>query len=611
MRLQTTTGRIYGQAEDVGKPGSQVLLGSPASLPVTPFQVFVMPRAWEYYESQIRITRRINLWSVGRQRFSTNPYGYPEERKREALTFATNVEGSLFAEIAKMALEKWSDIETKVLNQSLENIQLRRSGSEMELLGFLGTLARFGRKQEFPVWITEKIHETALQFHYGEYDLSSPEAKNLAKEDREIIFATCKILAGQLYPEGSFLDSGLSGVQLKGEGEAGALGWMKKRGHYGFTCWDSKELFALILAALAYLIDLSEKEEVWELGSVLMDKMLFSIAVNSFKGVYGSTQGQASMTDIKSGLLEPTSGITRVMWGMGIFNLHIAGTVSLACLENYALPPIIAEIAAGMTEELGNKEQQAAAQYPVNKITFKTPDYMLSSAQSYLPGQHGNREQIWQATLGPQSIVFVNHPGCSSENEIHTPNYWVGNGILPRVAQQDNTLVAIYNNTNETGMDFTHAYFPTSEFDEFNIDGNTAFARKDDGYIALTAMNGLELIISGPSAYREIRSIGKKNIWICEMGRKAIDGSYENFKEKVLNHEKTISDLAFEMKKRNGDILSFGWDTPLLYNGNEQLIRDYLHFDNPYTSTALPGSQINISNSDYLLRLHFGDNSTD
>ncbi len=101
-----------------------------------------------------------------------------------------------------------------------------------------------------------------------------------------------------------------------------------------------------ILSALSYLVDLAQNEEVWELASVLMDKIFFTIALNSFKGVYGSTAGICDpQKTVKSGLLEPTSGITRVMWGMGIFNLHIAGTVSLACMKNYELPSIISEIA--------------------------------------------------------------------------------------------------------------------------------------------------------------------------------------------------------------------------------------------------------------------------
>ena len=180
---------------------------------------------------------------------------------------------------------------------------------------------------------------------------------------------------------------------------------------------------------------MAKTEEIWELGSVLMDKLFFSIAVNSYKGVFGSTQGRAQTAVLKSSQLQALSGITRLMWGMGGFNQSVFGIVSLACMRKYELPPIFADIAAGLPEEMLDKEQQSVGESGVNKVTYRTPDGMLSSAQDYYPGKPGSREHIWQATLGPQSLVFVTHPGNSGESEAHAPNFWLGNGSLPRVAQ--------------------------------------------------------------------------------------------------------------------------------------------------------------------------------
>ena len=64
--------------------------------------------------------------------------------------------------------------------------------------------------------------------------------------------------------------------------------------------------------------------------------------------------------------------------------------------------------------------------------TYRTASYMLSCAQSYRPGKPGYQQHPWQATLGPDAVVFTNHPG--SNDEIARPNFWAGNGIL-RAAQ--------------------------------------------------------------------------------------------------------------------------------------------------------------------------------
>ena len=64
-----------------------------------------------------------------------------------------------------------------------------------------------------------------------------------------------------------------------------------------------------------------------ELAAVVLDKMFFGMAVNSFKGVFGSSHGRTYSRFIKSGFREPTSGISRLLWGKGIFNRSIRGIV--------------------------------------------------------------------------------------------------------------------------------------------------------------------------------------------------------------------------------------------------------------------------------------------
>jgi len=46
-----------------------------------------------------------------------------------------------------------------------------------------------------------------------------------------------------------------------------------------------------------------------------------------------------------------------------------------------------------------------------NIYTFKTPDYMLSTAQDHRRGFGGDQHHIWQATLGPNAVCFTTHPG--------------------------------------------------------------------------------------------------------------------------------------------------------------------------------------------------------
>ena len=605
VHFKEASGLIQGTAEEVGKPGDKLFLGSPISLKEGDFVAFVMPRAWEYYESQIRITKELGAVLMGPYRFSDGPYGTLVERQGEALTNAARREKSLFAEIAKMALDRWQDLESKVLLKAVDEVNRRQTGSELTLLALLGMVLRFAGKAEFPQWIKDPIKKAAKNFRFWQ-DEPGSDLLDFAAEGGQILFHAGEILAGQLYPNQVFTHSGLTGYKHRKAGEQRALDWMQARGKGGFSEWDLDVVFTQSLIALSHLADLAKAEAVWDLASVVMDKIFFALALNSYKGVFGATKGSARSREIKSGLLEATSGITRVMWGMGVFNDQISGAVSLAQMEKYSLPPIIADIASGLPTEMWNREQASIGGQVVNKVTYRTPNGMLSSAQDYHPGQPGGREHIWQATLGPNSIIFANHPAASSEREERIPNFWRGNGALPRVAQYKDVLIALYNLPEQARFCFTHAYFPMRDFDEAVLREGWAFARKEDGYIALTASPVLEEIQEGKTAHRELRANGTQTGWFCHMGRLAQDGDFASFQEKILALKIDFSGLRVDAQTLRGNHLSFGWEDPFLCDGEEVPLSDYKHFDNPYTQVDLPCGQMEIKTEDYLLRLDFG-----
>jgi hypothetical protein len=187
------------------------------------------------------------------------------------------------------------------------------------------------------------------------------------------------------------------------------------------------------------------------------------------------------------------------------------------------------------------------------------------------------------------------------------PNFWVGNAVLPRVAQWKDVLVSLYNLPDSDWMSFTHAYFPVVEFDEYTLRQGWAFARKGDGYLALTASQGFKLVKEGRTALRELRSYGAQNVWLVHMGRAALDGSFAEFQEKILELKVTFTGLSVECHTLRGDSLAFNWEGPLLLNGEEQPLKGFKQFENPYCTADLPTEQMEILFNQYLLRLNFAE----
>ncbi len=618
-RLQSLRGDIFQSGIKNTEAGAKYELARLFPLRNGPHHLSLLPEEGEYYQKKMQFDRKELFWVV-RTPFSFNTYGTFANRAREALEDAAKRRSeSIFIEIAKIALFTWEKVDQKILDTAVSRIQQHQDGSIVDLLGLLYILVRFRKKKKLSDKLLSTAETAILNFYYWTEE-RPPDNPDFLFENQQFLVNTCEILAGQLLSNEVFVNSGKTGNWHQQNGEELAIAWMQKHGQYGFQEWDSPALLESTITALTLLVDLAKSETLRELAAVLLDKIFFSLAVNTWKGMLGSSQGRSDTASVLSHRLEATSGITRLMWGLGNFNENVMGVVSLACSRKYQLPETIYNIALDAPAALWSKEGIGSVQptisspvvspsenltWEVNKVIYKTDDYMLASAQNYCPGQPGKAEHIWQATLGPDAVVFVNHPGNLSENDAHLPNLWVGNKTLPRVAQWGDVLISLNKLSLDDWLGFTHAYFPASAFDEYDLAGNWAFARKGKGYLALYSSLGLEWITSGKTALRELRSLGTENIWLCHMGQEILDGSFADFQTKIQAMDLKVEGLSVQLTSLRGETLSFAWEGPLLVNSQEQALSGYRHYENLYSITELPAQQIEILYGEEGIRLVF------
>jgi hypothetical protein len=557
----------------------------------------------EYWEHDLRYTKKLPIFILDTE-YTERPYGSPASRRLEALKYAANRETNLFGMIARLELGQWNELKNDVVLGAVQQIENRDQESALFLVGLILLVYRFQENEEFPESLKEAIKRCILNYRYetGKQDLEGIEKQ---KESLNILALTAETLAGQLYREEIFTISEKKGEWHKKHGQKFASAWLQAKGQNGFAAWSSNNLWQDTILALAQLTSLAKSKELAELAAIVLDKMLFLMAVNSYKGSFGVSHGITNANMLKSSQLEATSGIMRMLWGVGVFNPYISGMVGLACSE-YEYPAFYFNIANEPPVEFLSKERHnSSVGSEVNLVLYKTPDYLLSSAQDYHPGSTGKAEHIWQATLGNEAIVFVNHPACSNEENAYQPGFWLGNASLPRVAQWKDALIAIYNLPVIDWMRFTHAYFPLPAFDDFFFSERWAFLKKGNGYLALAASKGFEFIRQGPNAYRELRSNGLKNIWVCQMGRAELDGDFSDFRKKVLALKFKAKDLSIFFNTLRGEELSFGWEESLRVNGNDQPITGFKHIENPYCTAEFPAGEMQITYQDNLFKLNF------
>ena len=182
-----------------------------------------------------------------------------------------------------------------------------------------------------------------------------------------------------------------------------------------------------------------------------------------------------------------------------------------------------------------NPVTQGAVLERANVQTYRTPHYLLSSAQRHRPGTFGDQENTWEAALPGGIRIFASHPGSTmlgSAARPATPSGWVGNGIQPDVAQMRNVLLSVHDLRARRGYlegrrhELSHVYFPAALFDETRLVGNVLAARRDDTWLGIVGLNTLEMINEAELVQR-----GTTTAWAVMLADRSDFGSIHQLME--------------------------------------------------------------------------------
>jgi len=634
-----------------------------------------------------------------------------------------------------------------IVFSALDFIDARKDCSDFVLHGILRLLYQFDGNQKseienrpllninhFPSQkLLERAKVTTLGFKYFPNELGIDSLCTWT-ENHYILFASAAYLAGQLYPEKVFTNSGETGQQKVELNRKRILRWLDLRFRTGFSEWLSHVYYDEDLTALLSLYDFAEDEEIRRKAEMVIDLLLLDMALNSFKGVFGSTHGRAYENTKKWASNEGTTDTMKLLFGMGVYSAFDNMSAPAIALSGYRAPRVIEEITTQPpsvsphfhrkwgecpegTRGVENRQRMGiklnemekwglhsdnfedgmhyltleAYLHPrtigntlrmfdtcnwwenaflsdfkpyrrllraldtigglpllarilerdvcrntreeVDIYIYRTPDYMLSTAQDYRKGYGGDQQHIWQATLGPDAVCFTTHP---AKLEGVTPNYWAGSGLLPRAAQYKNLTIAIYNIKKIPALYvpvrhfFTHAWLPRDKFDEVIEKNGWIFARKDEGYLALrsqkpyvwnqieprshgehreepvqNSVNSVSPWLKFEDSGREILVKGAQNIWLCQMGRKADDGTFEQFIDAICSAELTFSRLNVEYRSPGIGLVRFGWEGAFSVDNVEVPLHDYPRYDNPYVQAEFDPSEIVVTAGGHELHLNW------
>jgi hypothetical protein len=307
--------------------------------------------------------------------------------------------------------------------------------------------------------------------------------------------AVAEHLAGQLYPDEIFTNTGKTGAWHRDRGAERIAIWLEQRWTYGFVEWYSNTYYKEDIAPLAALISFTENEELRRRASIIMDLLFYDIATQSYNGSFISSSGRAYEHDRKSDagsdfevfleilfdfdadeaqpemgphmllayldgenyelppifesiIKDPETRIIRASNGLNVSELAGEGLVGHEdpqimmqwAMESFTNPEIIhnsvtfiheygllrnsdlnafKDVNIGLLRSMKllpfvsrvlNPQQNGVSIQRANAYTYRTPEYMMYSAQEYHPGDYGDQQHVFGITLDADLMIFHTHP---------------------------------------------------------------------------------------------------------------------------------------------------------------------------------------------------------
>ena len=382
--------------------------------------------------------------------------------------------------------------------------------------------------------------ERALTGFRSWMDMEGSDGMCFWSENHALMFYSCAMFAGEMYPGARFPRAGMSGVQLRAWGRERVLEWLEDVEKWGFEEFLSGVYMCLTFIALLNLIDFAEAD-IARRAEALADRLLAQLALHTWRGGFIAPMGRV----YRSVLYPFAQGV------MSLINLidpsqpydFGEGWLGFYANSRYRLPeglkaridaPVSANYTTGNARVVLEKRADwclTSVQIPREPFArwradgpgaafqarVKAQNEGFHGTTDFHPGRAGYQQHLWYAALDGEAILFANHPGAASEEGDMRPGYWHGNGVFPALKQRGGLLGMIYRIPEAQPLHYIHLYAPECRFDGFEAEGCWLFARKQAGFIGFWS-SAPSAPFNGVNFHCERRVYGDEIAALCVCG---------------------------------------------------------------------------------------------
>jgi hypothetical protein len=252
-------------------------------------------------------------------------------------------QGGIYGQVCRVAGGA-DDYNVVEIEKALEKVGGRLDTADFRVAALIRMLLLDRETGALPDDLRDSIEETLLNFRYW---FSEPGDDKMCywTENHQILFHSGELLAGQLFPEAVFPNSGMTGAEHVAHALPLLDRWLDFRGRMGFSEWHSNVYFNEDIPALVNLVDFAEDEKTRTKAAMVLDIVLMDLLNNMYKGNFATTHGRTYSSKFLNGLQDSTSEAAWLCLGLG--EMGSAGNFSATFLatSKYVPPVLIEEIA--------------------------------------------------------------------------------------------------------------------------------------------------------------------------------------------------------------------------------------------------------------------------
>jgi hypothetical protein len=328
----------------------------------------------------------------------------------------------------------------RILPPVLHTIEERWDCSDFSILPLL-RLWRDARATLAPA-LARRLRDAFLGYRYW-LDEPGDDVMWFWSENHVLCFHAAQLVAGRLFPDDTFPNSGRTGRAHAAQAAARLDRWFASILEHGLCEWNSAAYYPIDLLGLLTLHDMAP--DFRDRAARVLDRIFVMAALHTSGETPAGTQGRCYEKELLAGPMTELGSVMAIALGLPFRPGHDRAA-ALLCLSDYAPSPLAPLAAPAPGHHLEACYTQGVG-HEGRLTLWKSAQGQLSTVTDLRTGEHGHQAQVVDVQLSrhPMARLWINHPGELKPWGERRPSLLAGNHVMPRVAQDGPVALLIHD----------------------------------------------------------------------------------------------------------------------------------------------------------------------